>query len=135
MQSADLLKAFSEPIRLRILHLLANRGPELCVCDLVDVLAVPQGTVSRHLMQLRQLDLVNDRRVGNWMHYSLGNASSELHQTLLKCLTSCFAAEKELQSDLHRFDVLRSKRKLTCCDAVDCCEPRPRVRTNTVGTK
>ena len=42
-----MFKAFSDPLRLRILHVL--RGGELCVCDLVDVLKVPQPTASRHL--------------------------------------------------------------------------------------
>ena len=53
-----MFRAFSDRTRLRILHLL--RGGELCVCDLVEVLGVPQPKASRHLAYLRKAGLVLD---------------------------------------------------------------------------
>ena len=50
-------RAFSDRTRLRILHLL--RGGELCVCDLVKVLDVPQPKASRHLAYLRRAGLAD----------------------------------------------------------------------------
>ena len=47
-----MFRAFSDRTRLRILHLL--RGGELCVCDLVAVIDVPQPKISRHLAYLRR---------------------------------------------------------------------------------
>jgi len=67
--ATDILKALSEPIRLRIAVLL-TRG-ELCVCDLIAVLHLPQSTVSRHMSRLRQAGLVQDRRNGKWVYYRL----------------------------------------------------------------
>ena len=64
------LDAMADPVRFRVLRLL--RGRELCVCELVDVLRVPQYAVSRHLRHLRTLGLVLSRREGRWMHYRLG---------------------------------------------------------------
>jgi DNA-binding transcriptional ArsR family regulator len=66
---AIIYKAASEPIRLRILALLAHG--ELCVCHLHGALGAPQPTVSRHLALLRQAGLVCTRRDGAWVHYSL----------------------------------------------------------------
>jgi ArsR family transcriptional regulator len=45
---SDKFAAFSDPTRLRILHLLLRAG-ELCVGDLVAILKLPQPTISRHL--------------------------------------------------------------------------------------
>jgi len=75
---ASLFKALSEPTRVRILALLLEKG-ELCVCDLVDTLALSQSVISRHLAYLRNNDVVIARREGVWMYYQLSEyAQSEL---------------------------------------------------------
>ena len=65
----DILRAFGEEIRLRILRLLSAQ--ELFVGELVEILQMPQPRVSRHLGTLRRLDLVRDRREGNWVYYRM----------------------------------------------------------------
>ena len=59
-----MFRAFSDRTRLRILHML--RDGELCVCDIVDVLGVPQPKASRHLSYLRKAGLVEARKDGLW---------------------------------------------------------------------
>ena len=66
---SDVLKALSDPTRMRILALLG--GGEICVCHIHTALDVPQPTASRHLAQLRKTGLVEDRKVGLWKHYRL----------------------------------------------------------------
>jgi ArsR family transcriptional regulator, arsenate/arsenite/antimonite-responsive transcriptional repressor len=100
-----LFRAFSDPIRLRILHLLRER--EACVGDLVTVLRVPQGTTSRHLTYLRRAALVRTRRSGLWIHYSLGPARGALHASLIECLASCAREMPELGGDRRRLATLR----------------------------
>jgi ArsR family transcriptional regulator, arsenate/arsenite/antimonite-responsive transcriptional repressor len=75
-KTAQLFKALSDETRLRILALLS--GGELCVCDLMAVLELPQSTVSRHLAYLRNAGLVEDRRQGVWMYYQLAAPAAEL---------------------------------------------------------
>ena len=70
---ARLYKGVSEPIRVRILALLAHG--ELCVCHLHGELDAPQPTVSRHLSVLRNAGIVHARRDGTWVHYSLTDAA------------------------------------------------------------
>ena len=65
-----LLKALADPTRVRIVHLLRGRD-ELCVCEIVDSLDIPQYSVSRHLGVLKAAGLVNDYRQGKWMHYAI----------------------------------------------------------------
>lgn len=69
---AAILKALSDETRLRILALLA--GGEACVCDIVEVLGMPQNLVSHHLSVLRRAGLARDRRDeadGRWVYYSI----------------------------------------------------------------
>lgn len=74
--TAKLFKALSDETRLRILALLT--AGELCVCDLMAVLELPQSTVSRHLAYLRNNGLVEDRRQGVWMYYRLAVPAADL---------------------------------------------------------
>ena len=67
---ARLLRALSDPTRIRIVHLLTGRD-DLCVCELVDALDIPQYSVSRHLGVLKAAGIVTDWRQGKWMHYAL----------------------------------------------------------------
>lgn len=83
-KTARLFKALSDETRLRILGLLL--GGELCVCELMAVLDLPQSTVSRHLAYLKNSGLVADRRAGKWMHYQLAAGSDTLHDDLLALL-------------------------------------------------
>lgn len=62
-----LLKTLGDGTRLRIIRALLDR--ELCVCELVDGLQLPQYKVSRHLGLLRRLGVVRARRNGTWMYY------------------------------------------------------------------
>ncbi len=65
--------ALAHPLRLRTLLLLHAEG-ELCVCELTHALGVSQPMISRHLAQLRQNNLVSDRRQGQWVYYRLHDA-------------------------------------------------------------
>lgn len=53
-----------------MLMLLLNNG-ELCVCDLMESLEIPQSTASRHLALLRNAGLVEGERRGTWMYYRI----------------------------------------------------------------
>lgn len=68
---AQFFKALGDETRLRIILLLTES--ELCVCDLMFLLNVPQSKVSRHLAYLKHSGITESRRVGVWMHYRLKN--------------------------------------------------------------
>ena len=92
-----MFRAFSDRTRLRILHML--RGGELCVCDLVTVIDVPQPKISRHLAYLRRAGLVLGEKQGLWCHYTLAPARTPFHKKLLECLENCFQDVPELAED------------------------------------
>lgn len=100
-----MFRAFSDPVRLRILHLL--EGGELCVCDLVEVLQLPQPTISRHLSYLRRAGLVKVREERSWNFYTLLQPKTALHKKLLECLGTCFHDVPQLTTDLKRAQDIR----------------------------
>ena len=90
-QALDFFKAMADETRLRILALLACDG-ELCVCDIMAALELPQSTISRHLGILRKAGLVNDRKEGLWVYYTLVEPSTPLNERLedlLKRVITC----------------------------------------------
>jgi ArsR family transcriptional regulator len=105
-----MFKGFADETRLRILHLL-TRG-ELCVCDLVETLKLPQSKVSRHLAYLRRAGLVQVRKQGLWKHYSLTKAQGKFHEGLLTCLKGCFDDVEVLSRDMA---TLRKRQKQKSC--------------------
>lgn len=62
-------KALSDPTRLRIFLLLMER--DLCVCELTFVLDMSQSRISHQLRLLRDADLVEDKREGRWIIYTI----------------------------------------------------------------
>lgn len=66
------LKALADPVRLRLLSLLAAApNGEVCACDLVKPLGRSQPTVSHHLKALREANLVTAERRGTWIWYAV----------------------------------------------------------------
>lgn len=110
-----IFRAFADRTRLRVLHLL--QPGELCVCDLVEALDVPQPKVSRHLAYLRRAGLVRARKQGLWSYYRLAAPSSDFHRKLLECLACCFRDVPELAQDSRRL----GKRWQSCGSIGDCC--------------
>jgi ArsR family transcriptional regulator, arsenate/arsenite/antimonite-responsive transcriptional repressor len=65
---AGFMKALSDPIRLRLMSMIAA-SDEACVCDLATPFDVSQPTISHHLRVLREAGLVDSERRGTWVYY------------------------------------------------------------------
>lgn len=69
---APIFKALGDPIRLRLLSMIASQaGGEVCVCDLTPAFDVSQPTISHHLKLLREAGLIDSERRGTWVYYRL----------------------------------------------------------------
>ena len=67
---ARLFKAMGDPVRLRLLSLIASHeGGEACVCDLTGVFDLTGPTISHHLKVLREAGLISGERRGTWVYY------------------------------------------------------------------
>ncbi len=118
---ADLSRAVADSRRLRILTALLSK--ELCVCELVDALVMPQYEVSRHLARLKRAGLLVDRRQGLWVYYSIpGTARSDpLRGGFLDLV------EKQTSGDFQaRGDRARLDKRLALRDGDRCVVGFPR---------
>lgn len=93
----ELFRGFADPARLRILSALAAGA--LCVSDLVEILALPQPLVSRHLAYLRRTGLVRATRASRQQRYTLAPAAGAVHASLLACLGGCFGSLPALERE------------------------------------
>jgi len=119
---AGLLTALADGTRLRLVRLLLQQ--ELCVCELVDALRIPQYKVSRHLGRLRAAGLVDARRNGRWMYYSIGHRVKldGLRQDLLKVLDVHLGEKPEAGKDDARLARrLAARRGGRCVAGNTCC--------------
>jgi ArsR family transcriptional regulator len=79
-----LFKAMGDPVRLRLLSLIASHaGGEACVCDLTGVFDLTGPTISHHLKVLREAGLISGERRGTWVYYRVHPEALEALSTVL----------------------------------------------------
>ena len=114
IEDLDLVfKGFADPTRIRILSLLVPG--ELCVCDIVDILRLPQPTISRHLAYLRRMGLVEVTREWKFVHYRLARPEHAVHQNLLACVRTCFRGVRSLDAERARAETRVKERTSIPC--------------------
>jgi ArsR family transcriptional regulator len=94
-------KALADGTRLRILALLA--GGEVCVCHIHESLGLPQSKVSRHLAYLRRAGLVNARKQGLWVYYTLADHAAPIN-LVLSSVSHCLGHVQAIQRDRKRLE-------------------------------
>lgn len=98
-------QSLDDESRLRIMALLLEED-ELCVCDLVRVLQLPQSTVSRQLALLKQAGWLRDRREGVWIYYSIDRSLAPIQQFIVPVLRNFLLVTEAAKADLARLKSL-----------------------------
>ncbi|GAA4830712.1 metalloregulator ArsR/SmtB family transcription factor [Algivirga pacifica] len=103
----QIMKAFSEEPRSRIMHLL-YKNQEMCISDIELVLDFTQTKTSRHLIYLKNSGLVSSKKVDQWTFYSIKEELLGFVETIYKYM------ERDLQllSDQETYETLYSNREL-----------------------
>ncbi|WP_226035795.1 ArsR/SmtB family transcription factor [Aquibacillus saliphilus] len=70
-------KALSDEIRLKVMYELNQRG-QVCVCDLSDIIELPQSKLSYHLKILLDVELIKREKIGTWNYYSVNEKAVKL---------------------------------------------------------
>lgn len=107
-----LFKALGDETRLSMIWLLFNHR-ELCVCDFMEVLSITQSKASRHLRNLFHAGLVNDRRDGLWVYYSLRRFKAGLVRRTLRALKDNLKDTPEFRELSRSLEVWLEKKE-TC---------------------
>jgi ArsR family transcriptional regulator len=94
----NIAKALSDENRVRALMMLSEG--ELCVCQLIEMLALAPSTVSKHMSILFQAGLVNARKQGRWNYYRLADDNApEFVRQAIRWVQSTLAHNKQIRAD------------------------------------
>ncbi|RNA70108.1 ArsR/SmtB family transcription factor [Alteribacter keqinensis] len=104
--AAQLFKLIGDKTRLKMLAILYK--DDCCVCELVEVFQMSQPSISQHLRKLKQAGIVNERRSGQWIFYSLNKENPWYGQ-----VTDIIHTLPDTQPLL---DELMQAGKRVCCD-------------------
>jgi ArsR family transcriptional regulator, arsenate/arsenite/antimonite-responsive transcriptional repressor len=96
---AEVFKALADKTRLRIMRLLSITDGEVCVCEFVDALKLPQYQVSKHLNILKNAKLVEGERRGTWVYYTPLKKDSAFNRQLFKLLKEQLSGAEFLKDE------------------------------------
>jgi ArsR family transcriptional regulator len=94
--------ALADGTRLRLLNLM-RRG-EVCVCFFAEALGTNNPKISRHLAYLKRAGLVNGRRSGKWMHYSIVRPADRQAREIFDKTLEMLGADKQMAADIRKLD-------------------------------
>ena len=110
MDLVQIYQGLSDRTRQRIVHLLAQSP--LCVCHFQTILGESQVKISKHLAYLRERELVEVERDGNWMVYALPRKRPPELEANLRCLQDSVRSDQTFARDLKKLAVIRQG----CCE-------------------
>ncbi len=102
-------RALGDETRWRIVRLVMDRA--LCVCELADILGMPQSSVSSHVQIIRKAGLLESERCGKWTYFR----SHPNHSSLLTRLIETFPNSAEHKADLKKAKARLKDRENSCC--------------------
>lgn len=102
-------QALSDETRWRIVRLVMDRA--LCVCELADVLGMPQSSVSSHVQIIRKAGLLESERRGKWTYFRIHPE----HFSLLSLIIESFPNSPEHKIDLKKAKARLVDRENSCC--------------------
>jgi len=105
-KAAQILKLLGDKTRLSMMKLLQNN--ECCVCELVEIYKASQPSISQHLRKLKDIELVREKRKGQWIFYSL-NKENNYYQFVLDILESLPSQDERLK------ELEKQGLRISCC--------------------
>ena len=110
----NITKALSDENRVRALMMLG--GGELCVCQIIDMLALAPSTVSKHMSILKQAGLVQTRKEGRWIYYCLADGNAPIADEILGWLNKNLKDCKRVLDDIEQLSRTQKKSKDQLCE-------------------
>jgi len=104
-------RALADPTRWRIIRLVM--ADALCVCELADILEMPQSSVSSHVQIIRKADLLESEKCGKWTYFRIHRDSLRPIQALAEFFGN--AKDPILEADCVRARERLAIRESSCC--------------------
>ena len=109
-----LAKALGDENRVRML--LALQGGELCVCQITELFGLAASTTSKHLSILYQAGLLDSRKQGRWMHYSLpGKAAPSAAREAIRWAAKALAEDPRIAEDAAHLKTILAMDPVELC--------------------
>lgn len=117
-------RAVADETRWRIVRLVMDRA--LCVCELADILGMPQSSVSSHVQIIRKAGLLESETCGKWTYFRIGRGQLPL----LKAVLKNFPDAGDFTADAEKAEARLAHRETSCCPGpVKLAKPRKPVNT------
>lgn len=104
-------RALADPTRWRIIRLVMHDA--LCVCELADILEMPQSSVSSHVQIIRKAGLLESEKCEKWTYFQIHRDYRKLIQTLAKFFEQ--SADVVMEADAARSGKRLAVRESSCC--------------------
>lgn len=116
-------RAAADETRWRIVRLVMARA--LCVCELADILGMPQSSVSSHVQIIRKAGLLESETCGKWTYFRIARA----HLPLLKAVLKHFPEDPEFAVIAEKAEARLARRESSCCPGpVKLANPRKSIK-------
>ena len=112
-KTIEKFKALSDETRLRVFNLFIKSGKNLCVCELMDALQLPQYSISKALTVLRSADFFTTEKEGTWVYYTL-TKDDPLNKNLFNFLKNYLSNEIFLEDKSRLNNRLKLRQKDRC---------------------
>ncbi len=103
-------RALGDETRWRIIRLVVDRA--LCVCELADILGMPQSSVSSHVQIIRKAGMLESETCGKWTYFRISRERFALLGGLIKQFP---------ESPVHRADLVKREKRLASREG-SCCQ-------------
>jgi len=103
-------KALADPTRWRIVRLVMEDA--LCVCELADILEMPQSSVSSHVQIIRKAGLLESEKCEKWTYFRILSRYRKILSSVAELFPS---AEENFARDAVRATQRLEKRETSCC--------------------
>lgn len=102
-------RAVADETRWRVVRLVMDRA--LCVCELADILEMPQSSVSSHVQIIRKAGILEEETCGKWTYFRIARG----HLPLLKAVMKHFPGDEDFGVILERAEARLARRESSCC--------------------
>jgi ArsR family transcriptional regulator, arsenate/arsenite/antimonite-responsive transcriptional repressor len=118
MNLIKVIKALADENRLRILNLLNHK--ELCVCEMENILGMTQSNVSRHLIKLKDAELIESEKQGQFVFHKVNPGVLEQFPFVQNLLIQELIKMKKSKDDLNKLKTMNDQGML--CEREICCK-------------
>lgn len=106
-------KALSDPSRVRTL--MSLQSGELCLCQIIKMLELAPSTVSKHMAVLAGARLIESRKEGRWVFFSLAESKDPIVRGAINWAIDALSGDKQISADARAMTTVRKLNREKLC--------------------